>query len=466
MTPRLLLLLLVSVILLQGCGQSRSALERVQRRGELVVATRNAATTYYEGVHGLTGMEYDLVSLFAQSLGVEARFTLPKSLEVMLQRVQDGDVDLAAAGLTVTDDRARSVRFGPAYDQITQQVVYRMGNKRPRSIQDLVGKSLEVVANSSHEEELRRCKRALPELSWVARDNLNTEELLYLVQESVIDYTVADSIEVAVNRRYYPGLAAAFDLTEPQSLAWAFPKSEDSSLYEAAVQFFDEIKKSGTLAQLVERHFGHVHRLSFVDFRTFRHHVTQRLPKLQAFFEEAAEDLGLDWKLLAAIGYQESHWDPKAVSPTGVKGIMMLTRSTSKQMGVTNRVDPEQSILGGAHYLVRVRKKVPSRIREPDRTWLALAAYNIGYGHLEDARVLTQRQGGDPDKWAEVKQRLPLLSKKQWNSTVKHGYAHGREAATYVDNIRNYYEMLEQSLSETVARKAPGPTINISGQAL
>jgi membrane-bound lytic murein transglycosylase F len=386
----------------------------------------------------------------------------------MLQRVQDGDVDFAAAGITVTEERARSVRFGPAYDQITQQVVYRMGSKRPRSIQDLVGKSLEVVAKSSHAEELRRRKRELPELSWVARDNLSTEELLYLVQESVIDCTVADSVEVAINRRYYPRLAVAFDLTEPQSLAWAFPKSEDSSLYETAVQFFDEIKKNGKLAQLVERHFGHVRRLSFVDFRTFRQHVAERLPNLQAFFEEAEEDLGLDWKLLAAVGYQESHWDPKAVSPTGVKGIMMLTQSTSKQMGVKDRADPGESILGGARYLVRVRKKVPSRIREPDRTWLALAAYNIGYGHLEDARVLTQRQGADPDKWAEVKQRLPLLSKEQWSSTVKHGYARGREAVTYVDNIRNYYDMLEQSLSETVARKppTPGPTINISGQAL
>jgi membrane-bound lytic murein transglycosylase F len=466
MVARFLLLLLATVLVLQGCADSRSALERVQRRGELVVATRNAATTWYEGPHGLSGMEYDLVTLFAERLGVKVRFTLPKNLDLMLRRVEEGDVDLAAAGLTVTKERAHRVHFGPAYHEITQQLVYRLGSTRPKSIEDVVGGVLEVVADSSHEEELRRRKESVPELEWVAREKLSTEELLYLVQESVIDYTVADSTEVAINRRYYPRLAVAFDLTEPQPLAWVFPKSEDSSLYQEAVAFFEEIDQSGQLAQLVERHFGHVYRLKFVDFRTFQHHIAQRLPKLRPLFEAAADDCGLDWKLLAAMGYQESHWDPQAVSPTGVKGLMMLTRATSRQMGVNDRTDAQESIFGGARYLVRVRNKVPKRIQDPDRMWLGLAAYNIGYGHLEDARVLTQRQGSDPDKWAEVKQRLPLLAKEQWYSTVKHGYARGREAVTYVDNIRNYYEMLDQLVDAPAPNAPSAPRLNISGQAL
>ncbi|MES9844484.1 MAG: transglycosylase SLT domain-containing protein, partial [Candidatus Sedimenticola sp. 6PFRAG5] len=196
------------------------------------------------------------------------------------------------------------------------------------------------------------------------------------------------------------------------------------------------------LKQLIERYYGHVKRLGFVDKTTFTRHIAKRLPEFTPMFKAAAEKADLDWQLLAAIGYQESHWNPKAVSPTGVKGIMMLTTGTARQLGIEDREDPAQSIMGGARYLRLVEKKLPKRIENPDRLWFALAGYNVGYGHLEDARILTQRGNGNPDKWADVKQYLPLLSQEKHFKTVKHGYARGREPVTYVDNIRNYYELL------------------------
>lgn len=441
--PRALLLLLVAFLLAACTNNPTPLLERIRDRGELVVVTRNSPTTYYQGADGLAGMEYELVQLFAGELGVRARFVIPDRFDEILPLVARREVHLAAAGLTVTPQRETLVRFGPGYQEITQQLVYKAGHRRPRKVEDLIGAQLEIVAGSSHEEELHRLSAQYPGLHWESTRNLDPEELLFLVNEELIDYTIADSNELALNRRYYPKLAAGFNLTEPQGLAWAFAHAEDDSLYNAMSSFFDRISKNGKLAQLIERYYGYAEKLNFVEARNFRRHIALRLPKYLPFFEKAAQKTGVDWQLLAAVGYQESHWNPKAISPTGVRGIMMLTRATAKQVGISKRTDPEQSILGGARYIRLMEKKIPKRIKEPDRLWLALAGYNVGFGHLEDARIITQRQGGDPDKWAEVKQRLPLLAQKKWYKTTRHGYARGREPVQYVDNIRGYYDLLK-----------------------
>jgi membrane-bound lytic murein transglycosylase F len=151
----------------------------------------------------------------------------------------------------------------------------------------------------------------------------------------------------------------------------------------------------------------------------------------------------MDWHLLAAVAYQESHWNPKAKSPTGVRGLMMLTLSTAKEMNVENRLDAAQSLKGGAAYLLKLKARLPQRILDPDRTLFALAAYNVGFGHLEDARVLTVRAGKNPDHWEDVRAHLPLLSKKEFYSTVKYGYARGGEPVLYVDNIQYYKTYLQ-----------------------
>ncbi len=466
MPRRLLIPVLSLCCVVAGCNNSRTALERVKARGELVVATRNSATTYYEGPNGYIGLEHDLVSLFANELGVKARFVLPGSLQSILDKLNDGEVDFAAAGLAITHARSEELRFGPAYNKVTQQLVYRLGTPRPRAMKDLIGGNLAVVSDSCQEENLQTVRASLPNLSWTSQENASTEDLLYRLRQGKIDYTVADSLEIELTRRYYPKLAVAFNVTKPEPIAWAFPKSADSSLYDAAIRFFARLKAKGTLARLIERYFGHVNRLNRVDFRTFREHVKKRLPALRPLFEQAASATDLDWKLLAAIGYQESHWDPDAVSPTGVRGVMMLTASTATQMGLDDRTDPAQSILGGARYLKTLGERVPSRINQPDRMWLALAGYTLGFGHLEDGRILTQRQGGNPDKWADVKKRLPLLAQQRWHSTTKHGYAPGPDAVTYVDNIRNYYEMLRWILEDPASRKSRRRALRISAEAL
>lgn len=453
----LLLLLLLSLV---GCDQQpRNHLERIKARGELVVVTRNSPTTYYIGPTGPAGLEYELASRFAEHLGVELRLVVPERFEQILPMVARGEADLAAAGLTATDSRRELVRFGPTYQEITQQVVYRRGSRRPRDIGDLVGGQLEVVAGSSHAEHLQELTAEHPELTWRNNSELDSEELLYLVAQQLIDYTVADSNEVALNQRFYPELRVAFDLTDPQPLAWALPPGDDDSLLEEIRRFFAQLRDDGTLEQLLERYYGHVARFDYVGTRLYLRHIKQRLPKYREAFEQAAAENGLDWRLLAAMGYQESHWNPRARSPTGVRGIMMLTQVTAAQLDVDNRLDPFQSIAGGARYFRIVKDKLPERIREPDRTWMALAAYNVGFGHLEDARKLTEARGGDPDKWVDVKKTLPLLSQRKWYKKTRYGYARGREPVRYVENVRSYYDLLVWSLereeSYTATPEAP-----------
>jgi membrane-bound lytic murein transglycosylase F len=321
-------------------------------------------------------------------------------------------------------------------------VVYRVGTRRPRGIEELASGSLEVAKGSYQASLLAQLKRENPELEWQEVPEVGTRELLSLVWDQLVDYTIADSNEVVLVRRFYPELRIAFDLGAPISLAWAFPRDADDSLYLAAIHFFNRIRKNGELEQLLERHYGHVNRFDYVGTRRLLLHLKQRLPRYRAHFRQAAAEYGVDWKLLAAIAYQESHWDPDAVSPTQVRGLMMLTLKTARQLGVKDRRDPRESIQGGAKYFAISKAKVPERIPEPDRTWFALAAYNVGYGHLEDARRLTQRLGGDPDKWVDVKKNLPLLSEEKWYKKTRYGYARGREPVRYVENVRRYYDVI------------------------
>ncbi len=436
------LFILLLCLMMVSCSIPKPLIERIKEEGQLIVVTRLSPTTYFKEKEEIRGLEYELVELFAEELGVKVKYIIPESFDQILPTITRGEAHFAAAALSVTKAREVAVRFTPEYQTVTAQLVYKSGKKRPKKITDTTNGALEVLAGSSHEELLNKLKEKHPELNWSALQSVESAELLNLVNEELIDYTIADSNEVSLARRFHPELKVAFELGEEQSLAWAFPHAEDNSLYKAAKSFIKKIKDDGSLEQMLERYNGYVEKLGFVDNRTFARHLVQRLPPLIPFFKQAAEKTGIDWQLLAAIGYQESHWNPDAVSPTGVKGIMMLTTATAKQMNVEDRTDIEQSISGGARYLRRMGRKLPERIQEPDRTWMALASYNVGLGHLEDARILTQRNNGDPDKWSDVKQHLPLLAQKKYYKTVKHGFARGKEPVHYVDNIRSYYDLL------------------------
>ena len=454
------------VVALNACTPQRTVLEQVLALGELHALTRNAGTTYYEGPQGPSGLEYELMQRFADHLGVKLKITVPDTLNDILQQVSEGDAHLAAAGLTVTESREKIVKFSPSYQTITQQVIYNTKQERPKSIEDLNG-LLEVISKSSHVEELQKLQSEHQNLVWTENQQTDTSELLALVSEGLIDYTIADSNEVSYNRRYYPQLKVAFDLTDPQPLAWAFPKSDDESLYQEAVKFFDGLKESGELERLLKAHYQHVSNYDYMGTHTFMAQIRNRLPEHRATFEAAAKLYNLDWRLLAALSYQESHWRPHAVSHTGVRGMMMLTRATAEHLGIEERTDPEQSIMGGALYLRKLLDKVPENIPEPDRTWIAVAAYNVGYGHINDARIIAESRGDNPNAWVDIKATLPLLSKSKWYKQTKYGYARGWEPVRYVENIRSYYDILVWHLEkEQPNRRDIRPILAFSSYAL
>ncbi len=435
-------LLALSALALSACKPQASQWERVKRAGELVVVTHKSSTTYFEGPQGTSGLEYDLARKLADQLGVKLRLIVTERTADVLPKVISGEADIAA-GVTVTSNPMSFVRYTHPYQQVTQQLIYRRGNDSiPQSMLDIDKGYFEVIAGSAHAETLRALKPTHPKLHWVERSDTTAEELLKRIWEKRLDFTVADSNEVAYVRRFYPELRIAFDVSEPQPIAWALPLSTDDTLYQKVQNFLQHVNDDGTVAQLQDRYYGHVEDFDYVQTRVFLRHVQKRLPRFEPHFHAAASKYQVDWRLLAAMGYQESAWNPRAISPTGVRGIMMLTLATAAHVGIKNRLDPEQSILGGARYFSRILNQIPDRITNPDRTWMALAAYNVGFGHLEDARRLTAHLGMDPDRWVDVKKQLPLLRQKKWYTGLKYGYARGDEAVTYVERIRDYYDQL------------------------
>ncbi len=423
-------------------SQALTQLEEIQIRGYLRVITRNSPTTYFEDRDAPAGFEYELAKKFAEYLGVELKVTVAPTMEDLIALVEMGEVDFAAAGLTVTSDRKERIQFSPSYMQVNQKLIFNKRKSKPRTLDDLTKGKLVVIAGSSHAEYLRRVQRTLlPSLTWIETSDLEAIDLLHMVANGEVDYTIVDSHEYDIVRGFLTDLDDAFEIANQQSLAWALTRSKDRSLRTEVERFFVETRKTGTLLQLQDRYFGHLEDFDRVSAVAFSKQKQKRLKRYQKLFKAAADKYDIDWELLAAIGYQESHWNPNAKSRTGVRGLMMLTRPTAKLMGVKNRRDAAQSIYGGAKYFAYLLKRF-EHIAEPERTWFALASYNVGFGHLMDAQYLTRIQGGDPEKWLDVKKRLPLLSKKQWYTKTKYGYARGYEPVRYVENIRRYYDML------------------------
>lgn len=423
-------------------SQPPTALQQLLADGQLRVISRNGPTTYYQGPHGRTGLEYYLLEGFARELGVELVIEDEENLGRMLDRVNRHDAHFAAAGLTATDSRRKKVRFSTPYQQVSEQLLHNNREKSPSSIEDLIGKDILVIADSSHVERLRALQRDYPELNWREQHKLDMIDLMERVHKGDVDYAIVDSNAYQLNRSIYPRARVAFDLGEPQPLAWAFPPGGDNSLYDVAQEYLERVQADGTLAAIEDKLQDQIAEVTTGGALLFSYRLEHRLPQWEENLKAAAEEFELDWQLLAALAYQESHWDANARSRTGVRGLMMLTQATAGDMGIDNRIDPLQSIHGGARYFRSLYDRLPEGVQGEDRTWMALAAYNIGLGHLEDARVLTQRHGGNPNLWADVAEQLPLLAKRQYYRNTRYGYARGWEPVTYVRNIRNYYNII------------------------
>ena len=454
------LLLIISLAGLIGtCSSAPPILDQILETGELRVVTRNSPTSYEISPDGPTGPEYDLVRAFSEELGVALVMESVDSVSEILPLLLSGQAHMAAAGLSITDSRREFLNFGHPYESVDVHLIYKLGTGRPRSIEDILDQSIEVVASSSHVDILEEVQEDYPDLSWTENADVEFADLLAKVATGEIDLTVADSPDFNIQRHFYPDLRIALDLEVDDQIAWAFPRDTADSLLARADEFLIAAGDSGMLTRVHDRYYGHTKKYDYVGTRNFIRHYESRLPRYRAMFEDAGAAWDIDWRLLAAIGYQESHWRAQAISPTGVRGIMMLTQATADYLGIDDREDPLSSIVGGAQYFARQTERVADTVAEPDRTWMALAAYNVGFNHLKDARMITESQGGDPDSWIDVRAALPLLAQRKWYSQVPYGYARGWEPVLYVNNIRAYYSILQWLTDQdgTAGEEPPEP---------
>lgn len=415
-------------------------LERVQETGKIRVVTRNNSNCYYIYRGRPMGFEYELAEAFADYLGVELEI-ITADWNDMFGLLATGLGDLIAASLTVTPARQERADFSDPYMSVQQHVIVHKHNHEVSSVDDLNGRTVHVRRGTSYEVRLKELADSGIDIEIVLRDNVPTEELIRQVAEKEIEITVADSNIALLNRRYYPAVRMAFPVEEKQSLGWAVRKGDDGLLAEVDA-FFDTIEADGQFGKIYQKYYANVDIFDYVDLRKFHQRIRTRLPKYDEIIKKESRKHDFDWRLVAAVAYQESHWDPRARSYKGVRGLMQLTLTTAKEVGVESRLDPAQSIQGGVKYLRKIYDRF-DEIEGLDRMLFALASYNIGYGHVRDAQKIARDKGLDPLKWASLKKTLPLLRQKKYYKNTKYGYCRGTEPVRYVERILTYYDILK-----------------------
>ncbi|GJL75845.1 MAG TPA: membrane-bound lytic murein transglycosylase MltF [Nitrosomonas sp.] len=431
---------------LSGCDSFEKPVSPFSRTHELVVITVEYADNFYVDDEGnFSGITYDLVHEFAAEIGLEIRFVVKSQVESALAALQKHQAHFAI-GLDIPEEQASRFVLGPVYLHTHHQIAFNAKNNEPNNIQRLIGKKIEVPIGSTHEKQLQKIKSEIPELTWSAVA-LSSEALLAKLDRGDIAYTVADSLHIKKANHFYPRVKGAFELDASVS-RWIFPKFTEKLLLDKANAFFERIMQEGVLGQLLDSYNGQYHQLSPGDIYFFKKKIQSKLPGLKSYFLQAQRITDIDWRLLAALAYQESHWNPQAKSPTGVRGMMMLTRETARRMKVKNPAESRQNIVAGARYLKMLKDKLPESVLEPDRTWIALAAYNQGYGRIIDARALAKRFNLNPDLWIDLKKTLPLLNKEHYSNAIKYGHARGDEAVTLTNSVRAYYEILKNVAAE------------------
>ncbi len=442
------------LFVLVSCADDPQRVGDVVKGAPLVVVTVNGPTTYYEDAQGnATGFEFELAKAFAKDIGVDVKFLTVPTVNDVSNVLSKGHAHIAAAGLPAVDKgetKSTEPTIGPPFHSAQSVLIYRKVDGKPTSLEQMTEVKIAVIADSQADVNLAGHRSR----DHTASDGFqlvrlpasgNAEELIQRVISQEADYALIDSSTFDANKQHYPQLEKAYSVGPRYRYAWRYGKQSQEFLLRHSETFFAKLNTSGTLARLLDKHFGVNQRLSDIDLTTFVDRIQTTLPKFKQHFLDAQQVSGIDWKLLAAIGYQESHWNPAAVSPTGVRGLMMLTADTADRMKVADRTDARQSILGGARYFALMRDSVALRIEEPDRTWFALAAYNQGLGHMEAARVLAQRAKRSPDVWENVAKEMPRLADPTVYTTLKTGYARGGEAVKFAENVRNFYDILSRA---------------------
>lgn len=435
-------LLFLTLCLLMGisCGR-KDNLQKIKASGVITLITRNNAHCYYIYRDKAMGFEFDLAKAFSEYLDVELKVITP-SWDGLFDSLNSGDGDLVAASMTVTPSRQSQADFSDEYLSVQQKALVHSRNGTIRTLEDLAGKTVHVRRGTSYEERLHRLIESGLDIAVRAYEDIPTEELIRMVADREIEVTIADSNIALLNRRYYPDIRIAFPIEEPESLGWAVKKGELRLLGEIN-KFLRQIRDNGLLARIYNKYYANVEIFDYLDLKKFHERLETRLPTYKDLIRKTAREHDFDWRLIAAVIYQESHFDPNAKSFTGVEGIMQLTRDTAEEMGIKDRRDPKLSITGGVKYLRKLYKRY-GEAKDPDRLLITLASYNVGHGHIRDAQKIARGMNLNPQSWSSLEQTLPLLRNPKYYKKTRHGYARGTEPVRYVRRILTYYDILKR----------------------
>ena len=423
------------------------SLVQIVASGRITVLTQNNANSFYMYREKEMGFEYDLAQAFAHDLGLSLQIRTPGWSE-LIPSLQKKNGHFIAAGMTITEKRQEEVDFSIPYMDVQQMVVVHKDAHSIQDLDDLSGMTIHVRKHTSYQQRLEELQEEGVDMKLKVHTNMPTEEFIRLVANKDIQATVADSNIAQLNRRYYPDIRIAFPISEKQSLGWAVRK-QDQALLHAINDFLISAQNDGTFARIYQKYYANVAIFDYLDLKKFHQRLTTRLPDYQETIKEEASQFGFDWRLIAAVIYQESHFDPQATSYTGVQGLMQVTQDTAQEMGITNRQDPEQSIHAGVKYLSRLYARFEEISNQEQRLRFALASYNIGYGHVRDAQRLAQKQGLDPNKWSSLLTTLPQLRQSKYYTQTRYGYARGTEPVRYIKRIFAYYDILRQKAETT-----------------
>ena len=414
-------------------------IEPPETGGTLVVAIRETPAFFEEG-EGATasGFEHDLVTAFADSLGLKPRFIKAGDPQELNDLALTGRVHLA----TSMPMGNGSLRYSAPIRTVRQWIVGNDDVLGPKTLSELAGKTVEVPAGSALADSLRGLDAtSRPLIAEVP--GVNEMDLLARVAEGRTSLVAVHDVHLDLGVNFHPELIPLLQLPGNLELGWAFGGKDAASLRDKADAFIAGARADGMLARLHDRYFGHIKRINAEGIAKFLDDAKTTLPRWRRHFQSAQDLTGIDWRLIAALAYQESKWDPLATSYTNVRGMMMLTEDTADYLRVKNRLDAQESIRAGARYLAELAQQIPGA-KHPDRLWLALSAYNLGMGHFRGARAIAKTMKRDPDVWYEMKQVLPQLARPEIHARLKSGPARGGEAVVMVENIRGYYDILSR----------------------
>ena len=417
-------------------------LNRIKKQGKITMITDNNAVSYYTYRDAPTGFEYELAKEFAKFLDVELEIVTP-GWDLMFEYLNKGKGDFIASGITITEARKKFFLFSQPYMTIQQKFIHHKLKFGIKNLSQLAGKTIHVREGTSYQERLEELKESGIDIDIQLLPNISTDEIIRMVSEKEIKFTIADSNIALLNRRYYPDIIIGKSIQEEESLAWAV-KKEDQELCEQINLFFEKAKESGLFGKIYEKYYGRIEVFDYFDLKKFHERINTRLPKYKKIIIRESKKYGFDWRMIAAVVYQESHFNAMAESRTGVRGLMQVTKVTAKQMGIENRLHPEQSLEAGIKYLDVLYEKFKEMGDNHQRLLFALASYNVGYGHIRDAQKIAEAQGLDKNKWESLKKVLPLLSKRKYYKKTKYGYARGREPVKYIENILIYFDILKK----------------------